>query len=323
MKALNLSSGNKVELIEKKIPVRSENESLIKVIYAGICNTDIELIKGYMGFTGILGHEFIGEIIESNDTNLIEKKVAGEINLGCGTCQYCLSGNKEHCLTRSVLGIYQKDGCFCEYITLPTKNCIVIPDSITNENAVFIEPLAAALRIIQQIKFDPDKKIAILGDGKLGLLISLVLSSFGIYQISLIGHHRTKMDLIKNITNINSLYLSTKTKPNQFDYVIEATGSSDGFADALEMVKPLGTVILKSTVADYKNINLAPIVIKEINLIGSRCGHFKPAIMFLEKFKPALDKLISAVYSIDEWEKAFMKAKDKNSVKVIFDFNYK
>jgi len=323
MKALYLSSGNKVELIEKEIPVPSEDESLIKIIYAGICNTDIELIKGYMDFTGVLGHEFVGKVMESNDKNLVGKRIAGEINLGCGRCNYCLTGNKEHCKNRSVLGIYKKDGCFTEYINLPTANCMLIPDSVSNENAVFIEPLAAALRIVQQVKFNPDKKIAILGDGKLGLLIALVLSSFGIYQISLIGRHKNKMDIIKNITNLSDFYLSTKKISNQFDYVIEATGSSDGFANALEIVNPLGTVILKSTVADYKNINLAPIVIKEINLIGSRCGHFKPAIMFLENFKPELDKLISAVFPIDEWENAFMKAMEKDSVKVIFDFKCK
>lgn len=301
------------------VPEPQPGECLIKVHRAGICNTDLEIIKGYMGFTGILGHEFVGEVVQTDIPALHGKRVVGEINLGCGECAWCRMNRKEHCPYRSVLGIQKKDGCFAQYITLPAENCIVVPDSISDDEAVFIEPLAAAVRIVQQVHLDPEKKVAVLGDGKLGLLIAMVVTSCGIMPVTLIGHHPERMQIIDS--PLLSTCNSADTLLNEsFDYVIDATGTAGGFNDALQLVKPQGTLVLKSTVSDLSDFNLALIVINEITVIGSRCGHFKPAIDLMLAHKLPLGKMISATYPIDQWNDAFDCAKQKNTLKVLLEF---
>lgn len=317
MKALYLSDG-RLSLRECPISKSAQDECLIKIRKAGICNTDLELIKGYMNFTGIPGHEFVGEVVSAPGSRLVGKRVVGDINIGCGKCAYCLSNRKEHCPTRTVLGILGKDGVFAEYITLPESNLHVLPDSITDEQAVFIEPLAAAIRIVQQVQLDPEKNIAVLGDGKLGLLIAKVLSAMGLYRFTIFGHHEDKLALINDpriekITRMDARYSHT------FDYVIEATGTHAGFSQAVELLKPEGYLILKSTAAGSASMNMAPLVINELNVIGSRCGPFKPAIMLLESGRLDLSGFISGTYPLSGWEQAFQHAQDKKSIKVIID----
>ncbi len=319
MQAVCFNQDSNPHLQHLPIPKRNSLECLIKIKTAGICNTDLEIIKGYMGFNGILGHEFIGEVIEADSSNLIGKRVVGEICLGCGDCQWCRRGRKEHCPNRSVIGIDKKDGCFAEYITLPESNCIVVPDSISDQQAVFIEPLAAALRIIQQIQFNPENRVAILGDGKLGLLIAMVFTAIGTMPVTLFGHHYNKMNIIEHPLLTKKIAIDT-CDHQQFDYLIEATGSKSGFADALNLVKPEGTIVLKSTISDLSDFNLAPVVINEISIIGSRCGHFQPAVNFLQSHCLPLEKMISATYPIEKWQEAFRRAQDHASMKVLIAF---
>lgn len=318
MKSLVLSN-SKLSLADVDIPVPKPQECLIKVNLAGICNTDIEILKGYMNFSGIAGHEFVGEVVKSGVRNLVGKRVVGEINIGCGKCGYCLAGNKDHCPERSVLGILNKDGCFAEYISLPVNNLFVVPDAVTDEEAVFIEPLAAAIRIFDQVSFKPAGKIGILGDGKLALLIARVIQSCGYYKFTIFGHHKNKLDLIDD-TNTEKYLTVEENLFYSFDYIIEATGSREGFVQALKLLKPQGTLILKSTVAGLSDFNLAPIVINEINLIGSRCGKFYPAINMLCAKKIRLSDMITAIYPLEQWETAFETALRKESLKVLFKF---
>jgi len=302
-------------------PVPIEGEALVKVLMAGICNTDIEIIKGYMGFKGILGHEFIGivEEINSGDQKLINKRVVGEINCACGTCDYCLKGLSTHCPNRDVLGILNKNGCFADYITMPLGNLHEIPDSIANEEAVFVEPLAAAFEILEQIHIKPSNRILILGDGKLGLLTALALN-LTMADITLVGKHNSKIDIAKS-WGINSILLDQLEITKNYDVIVEATGTIGGFEMAQNLVKARGTIVLKSTVAGSKNINLAPLVIDEISLIGSRCGAFKPAIRALQKKLIDIKPLISGKFKFTEADKALELSKTKGILKVIIDFS--
>ncbi|RJP56664.1 MAG: alcohol dehydrogenase [Candidatus Auribacter fodinae] len=317
MRALVLSDG-KLRLANIDKPIPAQNECLIKILCAGICNTDIELLRGYMGFNGVPGHEFVGQIITSSDPKLMGKRVVGEINIGCGACSWCRSGNKEHCPARSVLGILNKNGVFAEYITLPAENLHVVPESISNEQAVFTEPLAAAIRIVQQVHLNPEDKIAIIGDGKLGLLIAQVLQSNTIFDFTLFGRHPERTDQLKSCSAIK---IVTNYESNRyhakFDAVIEASGTQDGFLQAINMLKPLGHLILKSTVAEGSQLNLAPIVINELTVTGSRCGPFAPALRMLENGSIHPENMISAAYSLDNWEEAFKTALKKGVLKVV------
>jgi len=302
------------------MPEPQEGEALIKILTVGICNTDIEIIKGYMGFSGILGHEFVGIVEKINGSNqgLINQRVVGEINCGCGCCEYCLKELENHCPTRTVLGIFNKNGCFADYITLPLKNLHKVPENISNQEAVFTEPLAAAFEILDQIQIKPSDKVLILGDGKLGLLISLVLNLTQA-EITLVGKHQEKLDIAKN-QNVNTKLLSDLPVEKNYDVVVEATGSINGFELAQKLVKPRGTIILKSTIASEKALNLAPIVIDEIKIIGSRCGPFKPALNALEKNLIEVTPLISKEFNFNEAFEAFELSKTKGILKILINF---
>lgn len=298
-------------------PVPKEGEALVKVKLAGICNTDYEITKGYMGYNGILGHEFVGVVEETNsdDKSLIGKRVAGEINFGCEKCDWCAKGLQRHCMNRSTLGIWQKDGCFAEYVTIPLTNLIEIPSNVTNEEAVFIEPLAAAIEILEQLHIKPYEKVLVLGDGKLGLTTAITLTSSGL-DVTLIGKHENKLDIAK-AQNVKTKLLQKTEIKKEYDVVVEATGSLSGFETSIASVKPRGTLVLKSTIAASKEFNFAPIVIDEITVLGSRCGQFKPALRYLENKKIDFTPFISATYSIDEAIEAFEKNKEKNTLKVL------
>lgn len=313
MKALVLKN-NHICLEEIEKPQRQKNESLIKVDIAGICNTDLELLKGYMGFEGVLGHEFIGTVIESENKDLINKRVVGEINLGCGMCSWCLSGMSRHCPNRTVLGIDKKNGVMAEYVTLPNVNLHIVPESVTDQQAVFTEPIAAAFEILEQVHIPPRYKVLLLGDGKLGQLIARVLHSVGI-NILVVGKNQGKLNLVKNI-GIDTVLLNN-FKVKEFPIVIEATGNPEGFLKAVECTQPRGTLVLKSTIAAESGMNLAIVIVKEITIVGSRCGLFQPALKALEKNLIKTDDLITATYLLKDALDAFQYAQKRESLKIL------
>ncbi len=298
-------------------PEPKKGEALIKVNTIGICNTDFEITKGYMGYKGILGHEFTGivESVNGDDKSLLGKRVVGEINCGCKECDYCKQGLERHCFNRSTLGIWKREGCFAEYVCLPVSNLLEIPDCVTDDEAVFVEPLAAALEILEQIHIAPDKKVIVLGDGKLGLLIALTLNACGL-NIMLVGKHEEKLSIAQK-QGVKTKLLSELEVKKEYDYVVEATGSITGFETSLALTKPRGTLVLKSTIAASKEFNLAPIVIDEITVVGSRCGQFAAALRLLESGRIDVKPLISDIFSIDKAIEAFERNKEKSSVKVL------
>ena len=314
MKALIFN--NNLNYIENHpLPTPLSNEALIKISLAGICNTDIEITKGYMGFKGILGHEFVGIVEEANESSYIGKRVVGEINCPCYTCEYCQNGLSLHCPYRSVLGIYKKDGAFAEYLTLPLKNLHILPSEISDEEAVFIEPLAAGFQILEQISVKPTHRIALLGDGKLGLLIAQVIRLSGC-NLVVFGKHQTKLSILESI-GIQTKGIDQLSQKPFYDIVIDATGSEKGLMQAMKIVKPRGIIILKTTTINNNSINFADFVINEITLVGSRCGTFSPAIQALQKKSIKVLPLITESYSLAQGIEAFEKAKDKNTLKIL------
>jgi threonine dehydrogenase-like Zn-dependent dehydrogenase len=306
---------------EYPVPAAQEDEALIKIKMAGICNTDLEIIKGYLGFKGVIGHEFVGIVEKVNGVSqdIIGQRVAGDINCACGRCDSCLKGLKTHCPNRKTLGIAGKDGVFAEYITLPVRNLFMVPENVSDEEAVFTEPLAAAFEISEQIHIRPTYRILVLGDGKLGILISLALNLTRA-DVTLAGRHDEKLKIawaqgVKTVNNTNSHLTS-----DSYDIVVEASGTPEGFEFALQLVKPRGTVVLKSTAARGKEINLAPVVIKEIQVTGSRCGPFEPALRALSQRLINVRPLIAEIYKPEQAKEAFEKARSKDSLKVIIDF---
>jgi threonine dehydrogenase-like Zn-dependent dehydrogenase len=295
-----------------------KDEALVKVTSAGICNTDLELAKGYMGFRGIPGHEFVGIVEESDDKKIIGKRVVGEINLGCGACPHCKNKMQNHCPNRSVLGILNKDGAFAEYLTLPVKNLHVVPDSVSDDEAIFTEPLAAAFEIMEQINIAPGDSVCVLGDGKLGLLVAQALSTTDC-RLVIVGHHRENLSIMEGI-GIKTRLSSSFSEPG-FDIVVDCTGSRSGIESALKITKPGGKIVLKTTVAKKSSIDLNHIVINELSLIGSRCGPFKPAIDAIKSRSVDLAPLISDTFSIDDGIRAFEVASGKGVLKVILQIN--
>ena len=309
----------KLKLMDCPKPVPAKGEALIRVTLAGICNTDFEITKGYMGYKGILGHEAVGivEDVNSDDKSLIGKRVVAEISYGCDDpeCLWCTVKNYRHCPNRHTLGIWRKDGCFAEYFTMPVNVLFEVPDNVPDVQAVFVEPLAAALEISEQLHIKPFEKVMVLGDGKLGLITALALKAQNL-DVILVGKHQNKLDIAKN-QGICTKLLNELNNSEQFDVVVEATGSLSGFETSLAHVKPRGVLVLKSTIAASKELNLAPIVINEITVLGSRCGQFPPALRMLKNGTINLKPLISAVYPLDKAIEAFEKNKEKDSIKVL------
>ena len=300
------------------VPRPKRDEALIRITHAGICNTDIEITKGYMGFKGILGHEFVGIVEKCGNRSLLGERVTGEINLGCGKCSFCRNQMQNHCPDRSVLGILNKDGVFAEYVTLPVSNLHKIPESISDEEAVFIEPLAAAYEIADQINISSSHKVCVLGDGKLGLLVAQALATTGC-QLTAAGRHREKLSILDK-TGIKT-GLSSEYTERDFDIVIDCTGSPSGISKALQIVKPRGKIVLKTTIAKKTQIDLNQFVINEISLIGSRCGPFPTAIKAVKSGQIDLRPLIDCIYPLEEGVKAFRHAASKNALKIILKIN--
>ncbi len=304
---------------EVQRPVPHKNEALIRVDYAGICNTDIEITRGYVpGFSGIPGHEFIGRVETApGDDRLLGKRVTAEINCACGGCPFCAQGLGRHCPNRTVIGIDKRNGAFADYIAVPAGNVVPVPDAISDDNALFIEPLAAALEIQEQIAVPPESEVLVIGDGKLAHLIALTLSVTGC-RLLLFGKHQWKVRLLcdRGITaSIDRGLLAGR----QFDIVVEASGSPDGFREGFQLVKPRGTLVLKSTFAQSFPFNPAAVVVNEITLLGSRCGRFDRAVDFLQKNRIDLSYLISRRFPLADGVAAFEAAQRPDVLKVIID----
>ena len=313
-----------LKLVEDyKKPELKKGEVLIKTRMSGICNTDLEITKGYMGYKGVLGHEFVGDVVEVYDDcnkNWIGKRVVGEINCGCNNDSWCAKGLARHCPNRQTLGIWQKDGCFSEYFTLPVENLLEVPQSLSDEEATFVEPVAAAMEITEQLHIKPKDKVALLGDGKLGLCIALVLNALNVDLVH-IGKHENKLEISRKAGVKTKLLKDLKDSDNKsFDIVIEATGSTGGFETSLALTKPRGVLVLKSTIAAKEGLNLAPVVIDEITVLGSRCGQFEPALRLMCAKKLDIKPLISEIYPIDKALEAFEKNKQKDILKILLKF---
>jgi len=317
VKALRLDPDLKL-VMDAAVP-RRPDEALVQVIMAGICNTDLEIVKGYAAFRGTLGHEFVGRVAESPDPASIGKRVVGEINAGCGLCEMCQSGDSRHCAERTVLGIKNRDGAFAEFLSLPVRNLITVPDEISDDAAVFAEPLAAACNILEQVSIDAASNVAVVGDGKLAQLTTLVISRIGCH-LTVIGKHDEKLRLASRFGASSTLHISDLPGSNcetRFDVAIEATGSPSGLATALKLVKPRGTVVLKSTHHGSSSLDASLIVVNEIRVVGSRCGRMQQAIDFLARHQVALSDLISERLPLEKGLRAFDVAAASDSMKVI------
>ncbi len=301
--------GSRIEL-RRDLPEPSPEtgEVVLSVRAAGICDTDLQIARGYMNFRGILGHEFVGQDDQG-------RRFAAEINAACHSCPTCQSGRPGHCPFRTVLGILGRDGSMADRVRVPERNLHPIPDSVDDREAVFIEPLAAAFRIVEQVPLGPGRTMAVLGDGKLGLLCAWVARTTGI-AVTLIGKHPEKLamageGIIPKLLDDNDL------PEKSFDVVADCTGSPSGLETALKLVRPLGTVVLKTTVAGEHALSLAPVVIDEIRLIGSRCGPFAPAIDALARKTIDVRPLIAAEFPLDRAEEAFQAAGRRGALKVL------
>lgn len=303
-------------------PVAMHGWARIKVLKAGICATDIEITRGYKGFKGVLGHEFVG-IVDSNVRNgngpdLAGKRVVGEINVGCGQCEQCRNGLERHCPRRKALSISGLDGCMADYCVLPLSNLHEVPKSVPDRIAVFVEPLSAAFRIMDQIEMTGLERAVVLGDGRIGILCAWALST-ALPDVTLIGHHMEKLEIAR-WRDIKTRLEFPAGMRGRVDLVVEATGSPAGLAGAVALCRPLGTVVLKSTVASEIKVDLATVVVNEQTLIGSRCGRFEVGLRMLASYPDMpLDRLISAEYPIEEGVAAFEKGKLPDALKVLIN----
>ncbi|QQS45797.1 MAG: alcohol dehydrogenase catalytic domain-containing protein [Acidobacteriota bacterium] len=315
MRALRIENGE-LRLAEIGVPDRPE-EALVRVTLAGICNTDLEIVRGYAGFSGTLGHEFVGVVERSPDPSQVGRRVVGEINAGCGRCELCLGGDARHCAERTVLGIHGRDGAFAEYVSLPPGNLLEVPDGVSDRQAVFVEPLAAACSILEQVEIGPGHRTAVIGDGKLGQLISRVLARTGC-DLVLIGKHAGKLELAAR-SGVNTLDAARASEglEGRFDFVVEASGNPSGFELAMKLVRPRGTIILKSTFHGKLEIDTARIVVDEISIVGSRCGRFSDALELLADGAFDLEPLIAATCQLDRGIEAMAAARRPGTLKVL------
>ena len=317
MKALRVNGG-RAEVAEIPAP-QANGESLVRILKSGVCNTDLEIVRGYAGFKGTIGHEFVGVVEASNDASeLIGKRVVGEINAGCGLCSLCLSGDPRHCPDRTVLGIKGRDGAHAEFLTLPSRNLVEVPDSVSNESAVFAEPLAAAYGMFERVEVGGDTRVAVIGDGKLGLLCAMTMRLRS-NNVSLIGKHREKMGIVGKLDIEGILADQIGDLVSTFDIVVEASGSETGFASAIDLVRPKGTVILKSTFHGAAAWESARVVVDEISIVGSRCGRLAPAVELLASNRVRVEDLISEEFPLGQGLEALVYAQRNGVLKVLLD----
>jgi threonine dehydrogenase-like Zn-dependent dehydrogenase len=314
MRALSFD-GERVAVREVPRPAADAASAVVRVLLAGVCRTDLELVKGYMGFRGVLGHELVGEVAEG-PAALLGQRVVAEINFACGACAYCRTGLARHCPTRDVMGILRADGAFAEFVRVPIENLHPVPDAIPDELAVFAEPLAAAFEILEQVEVEPGADCIVLGDGKLGLLAAQVLQGAGANVLA-VGRHPEKLAVLRRRGINTSLASDAPLGPAPL--VVEATGSPDGFARAVAAVKPRGTLVLKSTCAEQPTVDLAPLVIHELHVIGSRCGPFPPALRALETGAVDVRSLIHARFPLARGDQALRMAAQPGVLKVLIE----
>ena len=314
MKALWLEN-NKISLRDLSLQ-RKQNEVLVKIRKAGICSTDLELVRGYYPYTGILGHEFVGDVVDADDPSWIGERVVGEINVVCNQCEQCLNGRSTHCEHRTVLGIVNRDGTFAEFTNLPITNLHRVPSSIPDEMAVFTEPLAAALEIQQQVQIHPTDRVLLIGAGRLGQLIAQTLALTGC-DLRVVARHAHQQDLLKarGIRVISE----EEIQPSRWDVVVEATGSPSGFSLARQAIRPRGILVLKSTYKGEINVNLSSVVVDEINIIGSRCGPFEPALRLMATKQVDPTVLIADEFKLSDALKAFERAAESGVLKVLVE----
>ena len=316
MRALWLES-RQLDVRHVPIPDPPPGEALIRVLKAGICNTDIELTRGYYPFTGIPGHEFVG-VVESGSQPLEGRRVVGEINAVCGACRACLAGRRTHCERRTVLGIVSRHGAFAEYLTLPVENLHVVPDAISTDAAVFTEPLAAALEIQQQVAIRPGDRALVVGDGKLGQLVAQTLALTGCGLV-VTGRHDAKLRLLA------ARRIDTRrdgaVEQGAFDVAVECTGNPEGFRIAQRALRPRGTLVLKSTYAGALTFDASAVVVNELTLVGSRCGPFAPALDLLENRQVSVEPLIHAHYPLARAPDAFERAQQPGVLKVLLEIS--
>jgi threonine dehydrogenase-like Zn-dependent dehydrogenase len=309
----------KKKLAVKDVP-RPErgDEALVRVHLSGICNTDLEIARGYAGFKGTIGHEFVGVVEESPGDQLLGQRVVGEINAGCGNCQLCVAGDPRHCINRTVLGIVGRDGAHAEFLRLPLTNLLPVPDLVVDEHAVFAEPLAAACGIMERVAINADSRVAVIGDGKLGLLSAQAIALSGA-SVLLIGKHADKLRIAERRGIETSTPKAGAKRKREFDVVVEASGSPSGFVGALELLRPRGTLVLKSTFqgpGKFDDIDQARLVVDEITILGSRCGRLQPALALLKKGALDIDSLISEEYPLGQGVYAMERAGQKGVLKV-------
>jgi threonine dehydrogenase-like Zn-dependent dehydrogenase len=312
--AVHLENGS-VTTRDVPVPARPPGFALIRLLAAGICNTDLELQRGYYGFAGIPGHEFVGEVVEADSRNLIGRRVTGEINLACAACDWCRKGLGRHCPNRTVLGIVKHPGAFAEFLTLPERNLHPVPAGVTIERAVFTEPLAAACEILDQVAIPPGDTVAVLGDGKLGLLVALVLNAHG-YRVRQFGRHASKLAIARR-AGVETAIANPPLPAAAYDWVVDATGSPEGLRTAAAMARPRGTVILKSTVHGEVPVDSAPIIVNEITLVGSRCGRFEAALPLLEHRLIRVEEMIAGSFPLHDAPKAFEHAARRGTLKIL------
>jgi 2-desacetyl-2-hydroxyethyl bacteriochlorophyllide A dehydrogenase len=314
MLALWLEDGQ-LSMREVDTPDR-DGEAVLRVLLSGICGTDLELVRGYYPYTGVLGHEFVGEVVSAPDAEWIGRRVVGEINAACGSCPACDRGHPTHCENRTVLGIVNHDGAHAEYLVLPQENLHAVPDGISNEAAVFTEPLAAALEILEQVEIGPDDRVLLVGAGRLGQLIAQVLATTGAH-LRVVARHQRQIDML-HARGIGTLAEADVT-PRSWDVVVEATGSPSGLDLARAALRPRGTLVLKSTYAGEVTLDLSPFVVDEITIVGSRCGPFAPALAMLERGDVDPTPLIESRFPLAEGVEAMQAAAQRGAMKVLLD----
>ncbi len=316
MLAVHLENGT-VSLRDAAMPERPAGYARLRLLVGGICNTDLELQRGYYGFSGTPGHEFVAEVAEADTASLVGRRVVGEINLACAACEWCRKGLGRHCPHRTVLGIVKHPGAFEEFFTLPERNLHVLPDEMPVEHALFAEPLAAACEILDQVSITPRETVAVLGDGKLGLLISMLLAAHG-YRVRQFGRHRDKLQIAEG-AGVATEFAGGTLPAAEFNWVVDATGSAEGLRAAVQMTRPRGTLILKSTVHGAVAIDTAAIIVHEITLVGSRCGRIEAALPLLEHAIIPVEKLIADRFPLHDAPRAFARAAERGVLKVLLE----
>ena len=318
MKALRFEHGE-LGLAEVDAPRGDAREAVVRVTLAGVCNTDLEIVRGYAGFAGTLGHEFVGVVESAPDASLLGRRVVGEINAGCGVCALCASGDSRHCPGRTVLGIVGRDGAFAEFLRLPVENLLPVPDQVEDARAVFTEPLAAACGITERVEIRGGMRVAVVGDGKLGLLCAQAIKAQTAAPVTLVGRHENKLRIARARGVETALVeeLQGDSLARTFDVVVEASGAASGFALALRLVRARGTLVLKSTFHGATEIDAARIVVEEISIVGSRCGRFAPALELLRRDAVDVANLITDEFPLTDGLRAMQRATESGVLKVL------